>query len=211
MNQQDIFEGKEKLVLKHLKEISDDIFFDDGLITYLRKKDVKTIKSQLCFAFIAGDTFSRFHSLFIGDVELEKNNERRFRLWLEKFVLNDNNDIFKKYKMEIKCDSFIVWKLRNSLIHFFGLPKEPRILLGQLPRGKTGKIIKMAINKFKDKNYRIVNPYYLIKALESGLLLQLLEMKVLIDKDQKKYIDGINRCYDVVMEEATQFVREGDF
>jgi len=137
----------------------------------------------------------------------EKNdNEKRFRLWLDAFVFTEKNEEYRKYKNQIKCDSATVWGLRNSLLHFYGLPKSGRIGFGQWPEDEQKKLREyIKVNKLQ-QSFRIINPYYLIKAILRGLLLQLLFFTELIKNSPQKYIDGILRCYQITQYECSVFV-----
>jgi len=198
---QEKFNDMEKKVLKRLKRIWNDI---DESVNILRKNNKTLVKSELCLTFIGADTFSRFYEIMCG--EEENNNKKRFKLWLDAFVFTDRNKEYSKYKNLIKCDSAIAWKLRNSLLHFYGLPKSGEIGFGYWPENEQKKFKKyIKINNLR-QSFRIINPYYLIKAILNGFLLQLLFFAEIIKNDPKKYIDGISKCYKITQRECSEFI-----
>lgn len=198
------FNKAEKETLNYLLNINNDIF---DSINVLRDVNAKYIKSELCLAFIAADTFSRFFSIFNNE-ENKIDNAKRFRVWLKRFVFNEDNQEYKKYKKEINCDSRTAWRIRNSLIHFYGRPKDKNesLIIGNLDHNFRQEFRIVAKKSGFDKELRFINPLYLIKAIFRGLELQLSDMKNKILYEPNKYINGILRCYQIVKQECTDTI-----
>lgn len=197
---QEKFNNMEREMLNHLKKIWDDI---SNSVEILRKNDKTLVKSEVCLAFIGADTFARFYEIMKGE---KNNNEKRFRLWLDAFLFTEKNEEYHKYKNQIKCDSATVWELRNSLLHFYGLPKSGEIGFGQWSEDEQKKLREyIKVNKLQ-QSFRIINPYYLIKAILRGFLLQLLFFTELIENNPRKYIEGTIRCYKIVEKECSVFI-----
>ncbi|TSC60718.1 MAG: hypothetical protein G01um1014107_255 [Parcubacteria group bacterium Gr01-1014_107] len=213
-----IFEGKvltqsrfneiERFVLEYFHSLWNDI---RNSIYSLRKTNPEFLKSELSLAFIGADSLSRFREI-ITTGEEEKNNEDRFREWFDAFVFNKRNEAYKKYKQEISCDSSIAWKLRNALLHFYGLPDLKSECVG------FATIDQTLIKKFKTsisqnhygKQVRVVNPYRLIEAIFGGFLIQAEALSEIIrgdsDLEKEKYAKGVVRCYEIIQNEGTVHV-----
>lgn len=206
------FDKIEKAFLSHLNKIFTDL---NDSIKILRKTQGSLVKSELCLAFIAADTFSRFNKIIQGatEEELDKNIEERFKLWFRDFVFTDKNETYVEHKDEINCDTGIVWKLRNSLIHFYGLP-DPQKTGGSIAlSGGDSKLMRERERKFKaisNQSVKLIQPYWLIEAIKSGLLVQLLSMKELIEKTPNEYVRRVLLAHKIVMREGSVYVSNDD-
>ncbi len=213
-----IFEGKEltqsrfneieKYVLEYFLSLWEDI---RNSIYSLRKSDSKLLKSELSLAFIGADSLSRFREIITTGKE-EKNNEDRFREWFDDFVFNEKNEAYREHKKEISCDSSTAWKLRNSLLHFYGLPdlKSEHIGFATLDEAIIKKFKTFVSQNHSGKQARVINPYRLIEAILGGFLTQgevLSEMiKGVNDLEKETYAKGIMRCYEIIQNEGTVHV-----
>jgi len=180
-------------------------------IKILRKKDKLLIASELCLVFIGVDTFSRFYKILYGQKEeLDKEISKRFKKWLDDFVFTKENKIYRKHKNKIKCDSGMAWKLRCSLLHFYGLPKlnNEYISIGTLPITEEAGLKKL-VRKTRDKGIRQINPNYLMKAILHGLLLHFKHMKDMIKNNPDEYIKGVLDCCKIMEEEGIVYVDGG--
>ncbi len=206
------FNRIEKEFLRHLKKIHDDLNLSFTVIRNSQNGGT-LVKSELCLAFVGVDTFSRIFRIFQGAIEgeLDKNIEGRFKTWLSEFVLTNKNKVYKEHKEEIDCDVELAWQLRNSLIHFYGLPS-PEILPyhlgfagGNLERLRE---LKQKFQEIGKVNIRLIQPYYLIEAILYGLLVQLYAMKQMIKEKPKEYIDRILFAHKIIMLEGSVFVSD---
>lgn len=213
-----VFEGKEltqsrfneieKYVLEYFLSLWNDI---RNSIYSLRKNDSKLVKSELCLAFIGADTLSRFREIITTGKE-EKSNEDRFREWFDDFVFNQRNEAYSQHKNEIGCDSSTAWKLRNSLLHFYGLPdlKSEHVGFGALDQTLIKKFKTLVSRNHSGKQTRVINPYRLIEAILGGFLTQgevLSEMiKGVNDQEKEIYAKGIVKCYEIIQNEGTVHV-----
>lgn len=200
------FNEIELYVLKYFESIWSEI---KKSVEILREEDSKFIKSEVCLGFIGADALSRFREIVTTGKE-EKSNEKRLREWFDDFVFNNSNDIYAKYKEEINCDSATAWKLRNSLLHFYGLPRSPIIGFGTLDPEKRKEFEKLVSKNHNGKHVIVVNPYRLLEVILHGLLTQLASLKEMIkgDDDAKKeiYARGIVQCYEIIQNEGTVFI-----
>lgn len=202
---QQAFEETEKEVLAQLYQIFTDL---NTSISILKKGDKSLVKSAICLTFVGADTFSRFQCLLLGDKDLENNNKKRFKSWVNEFVLTERNCVYKDHRDKINCNAFALYEFRNAIIHFYGLPRDPKIIIGATDKqNRTYKIIRAALKRSKE-DYKIVNPNYLIQAILEGLLVQLISMREMIVKNPTLYIDGIRRCHLVLQQEGTQYVKD---
>lgn len=213
-----IFEGQkltqskfneiEKYVLEYFHSLWNDI---RKSIYLLRKNNPSLVKSEICLAFIGADSLSRFGEIITTGKE-EKTGEDRFREWFDNFVFNERNEVYKKHKQEINCDSFSTWKLRNSLLHFYGLPdlKSGYIGFASLDQTLAKKFKTMVSQNHPGKQIRVVNPYRLIETILSGFLRQLEVLSEMIksnnDSEKEIYAKGVVRCYEIIQNEGSVYV-----
>ena len=202
------FNEIEKFVLTYFQSLWDEI---NQSIHLLRKNGPDLVKSELCLCFVGADSLSRFREI-VNTGKEEKDNDDRFREWIDDFVLNERNDIYKKYKREINCTSFIAWELRNSLLHFYGLPHLENEIIG-FATFDTELIKKFGIFARKShpgKQIRVINPYRLIEAMSSGLLTQLKSLQEIIkgqdDASKETYARGIVRCFEIIELEGAMYL-----
>lgn len=199
------FNGIEKFVLEYFYTLWDEIWKS---IDILRKNNAKLLKSELCLAFVGADSLSRFREIITTGKE-EKKNEDRLREWFDSFVFTDKNEVYKKHKGEISCNSAIAWKLRNSLLHFYGLPESRLIGFSTLDQSILKKFISFVF-KERGEHATVVNPYLLIEAMLNGFLIQGEVLVELINgqDDEKKevYIKGIVKCYEIIQKGGSVYV-----
>jgi len=205
---QEQFNKAKEEVFKQLLNIFNDLC---DSISILRKKDKKYIKSELCLAFIAADTFSRFFNIFSrGEKfdEIKIENKKRFIFWLSKFVFIEDNEYYREYKNKINCNAEIVWRLRNALIHFYGRPKDKGelLILGNPTLEYKEKLRKIAKSKNFNYELKFINPQHLIKVIFRGLKLQLSEMEEEIANNPNKYIFGILKCNEIMGAECSEYI-----
>lgn len=207
---QEEFNKIEKEFLQHLNNYFEEI--NDSILQLRKNKGNPLVRSQLCLAFIGADTFSRFYRIFKGErdeVKLDEDNEGRFKDWLNTFVFTKNNEVYTKNREVIKCDTGIVWRLRNSFLHFYSFPKqketENRILFFfNVPRPEHQKIEK----GFKDRGYKVIfiDVYYLISALLEGFLVQIKDMIRMIKEQPEEYIEAVLFTHQITMRESASTV-----
>lgn len=203
------FENKEKFVLGYFKTLWSEI---RDSIENLRNGNNFLLKSEICLAFIGADSLSRFKELLETGKE-EKNNEDRFRDWLDNFVLNDKNEVYKNNKNKIKCNSYDLYKLRSSLIHFYGLPSFKDKLIGFSSLDEnSNKKFKELVKQDEEKSVMLIDPYILIDAILQGFLTQLeITRNMIKDGDQLNhqiYISGIIKIYEIVQYEGSSFFKK---
>ena len=192
---------------RYFEELNDSLKF-------LRKnKENPFIRSQVCLAFVAVDTFSRFLKIFQGEKDesvLNSDNEKRFKEWLNKFVFTLENKVYKKYKDRIKCDASVVWRLRNSFLHFYSFPKPGK-------GSRVGFVFNISPAEYReqekllreriDKDFVFVDIYLLREATFQGFLLQLKSLEDMIDGDPEKYFDVVLFAYEIVIQQGASTVK----
>ena len=183
------FEKKEKKILEHLTRIQKNTL---EAIKLLDENDHrKFIETTTISILIYADTMSEFFRLFKN--KITRNNEKQFREWVDKFVLNEKNNIYKKRKKDINCDSMLVWKLRNALVHFYGLPnlKNEQIMLinGRWQNERGKKIRKHFL--VKGINLRIVDIVSLRQAILNAVFPMIDYFKKILEEKPEQYVRGI--------------------
>jgi len=174
----------------------------DSIITLRNATKGPFIRSQLCLAFIATDTFSRFYAIFKGErEELNINNEKRFKNWLNAFVFTEKNEVYRSKKNKIKCDVGVVWHLRNSFLHFYSFPNL---------KNKIGFVFNFSDDRhkkieegLKKDGYKItfIDVYFLIEAILKGFLLQLQDIIEMLKNSPNQYIDTVLFAHNIIMKE----------
>lgn len=230
ITQQD-FEKKERAALEHIKKTYTDFYFAEKA---LREKDYRRcLESILILSFVVVDTMSRFHEIVeaektcsaevrrVGSFPLirylflrqrtKSNNEERFCKWINKFVLSDRNPIYKIDKENINLDSKLIWKLRNSLVHFYGLPslrggKGQQIMLVNGPwNNPSGKRLQ-ELHRTAGLDLRIIDVDGLRRAIYATLepwFGYLLEVQ---RNDPVKYVEAFLKIHKVTsMESSVKF------
>lgn len=197
-------QNKEEFVIAQLIQTLQETY---NSIEILQKKDY--LRSQLCLAFITADSFSRFYYLQLEEktewTKKELNNRERFKNWLNKFVLNENNESYVKGKKELNCDAQILWELRNSLIHFYNLPQRREIVLGSNKftdkKGKERKFDQFYKEKTKT-SILCLNPHMLSGAIIEGALAQITSLINKKHFNRKKYNTEINKLHKILKKEG---------
>jgi len=204
MNQKEL-DKTEKEFLTQLNTYFLEI--NDSIITLRNAPKGPFIRSQICLAFIAADSFSRFYAIFKGKREgLNVNNEKRFKNWLNAFVFTKKNEIYRSKKNKIKCDAGMVWHLRNSFLHFYSFPNlknENKIgFMFNFSNDGRKKIHEKIEKGLKEDGYKVtfIDVYFLIEAILKGFLLQLQDVIEMIEDSPNQYIDTVLFAHNIIME-----------
>ena len=79
-------------------------------------------KYKIMLLMVYVDIFSQVWDTSLG--QPHKTQKDRFTTWLDKFVFNGANATYRDNQDELDpLDSVSVYKIRNSLLHFGGLPR----------------------------------------------------------------------------------------
>ncbi len=194
----------------------------------LKKGNPSSVKSQLCLAFIAADTFSRFYQIITEPKEAESSNKlwekiksffckrtvnyqnkKRFTDWFNKFVLADSNKIYKENKEKFKdCTVSYVWRLRCSLLHFFSFPE---LKYGNYVLGSEliNSRLKKFVNQLKPEDKKKLNPKYiyypeLMSAIFQSIESQADELVKMFRETPTDYVLSINKCFTILRSEGAE-------
>lgn len=224
------YEQKEKKALEHIVKIYVDI---NETIMVLEKQDRgKFMLGSLALTFVLADTMSRFYELMeFGEHKLgliyrvlglnnknrfkRINNQRRFKKWIKAFVLTDENKIYRARKNDINCNAELIWRLRNSVIHFFGLPdfisKNSRIMLLNGSWQNDKRMQKM-IEHFKKEgvNIKIIDINGLRDAIVDSNKVFMKYLINVLRGNQDKYLQGILLIHRITEREGTAIIDAGD-
>lgn len=208
------FEKRERKVLGHMVRVYSDVM---NVEKFLRKENYKKFMEDIMIlVLVLADSMSRFFEIIESGTDVNSEgtklktkgkNKERFTKWIDTFVLNEVNNIYRERKKDINCDSEIVWKIRNSLIHFYGLPdlskenEQIMLLNGSWHEERGEKMIKFFKNK--GVNLRAIDIDGLRAAiLESsrpwqGYLRQMLE------QEPQKYLTAVLKLLEVTEKECS--------
>lgn len=182
----------------------------DSIQNLRTNKDNPFIKSQLGLAFVGADTFARFHLIFEGQRKnLDFDNKRRFKKWLNIFVFTNENNIYQLHKEKIKCDAGRAWRLRNSLLHFYSFPEPENGLREQFVYNFSDSLRQKMEIFLKEEGHKIIliDAYYLIDAILHGFLLQLQYFKKMIENSPNQYKDAVLFAHEIVMRDGSYTVK----
>lgn len=177
-----------------------------------KNEEYPLIRSQACIAFIAIDTFSRIDLIFKGerDVEiLNKNNEKRFNNWLKEYLFTDKNEFYKKNTNKIKCNASLVWKMRNSFLHFYSFPKlkNKYICLSLNISDRECLLIEKKLKSHFTEQISIISLSHLLGAVFRGLFVQIQDLKKMIDNEPEKYRDSIYFANKILQGEGAKTIQ----
>lgn len=200
---QEEFEKKERKVLEHMVRVYSDVINTEK--TLEEKASNKFLESTMILAFVLADSMSRYFQ----EMEFRRDeNGIRFKRWIDAFVLNSSNDFYQEWGDDINCDSELVWKLRNSLVHFYGLPdlsnRNEQIMLLNGP-WKKHEEFKNIESFFKEReiNLRIVD----IASLKTAILKSLYSWQEYLLKKLKEkpenYITGMLNLFEITEKECS--------
>ena len=222
---QEEFNKKERFVLDFFVDYHNELAES---ISALENNPLKFVKSQLCLAFIAADTFSIFYQLLNESdnnskpknnffkkilkwhwhkkVNRNYKNEKRFKNWFNKFVLTYENQIYRSNVKKFKdCNASILWRIRCSFLHFFSLPdvKYGNFIIGGTPLNNELSV-KITEKDRKKLNLRLIYHSELIDAIFLSLENQVEELAKMIRERPNDYIVGIEKCYKILQAEGAK-------
>lgn len=180
-------------------------------IEVLRKNEFQSVPSQTCLIFVFADFMSRLDKIFQGarGNNIDSNNQKRFVNWMENFVLNDKNSVYKKYKNLLELNGKSLWKLRNSFLHFYSFPSSKKmggyIIFQFNVKEYPGEKILSELKKKHGVIYR-VDIYLLIDAILEGYDLFLEELTNQLDNNFDKFTDNLLYAYSILKNESTETV-----
>jgi len=202
------FEEKERKVLEHMVRVYTDVIDVEKL---LREENYqKFMEDIMILVFVLADSMSRFFEIMenAGDKDKKKLKSReRFTKWIDTFVLKEENNAYKGRKRDINCNSDIVWKLRCSLVHFYGLPdlsdrNEQTMLLNGPWNNKKGREMVQFFKK-KGINLKIIDIDGLELAILKSLALWQKYLLKTLKEEPEKYIAGILELLEVTEKECS--------
>lgn len=130
------------------------------------------------------DIFSKIWS--IHTEEADKPQKNKFQLWSNKFIFNESNNCSIKNENDIApLNSVILYKIRNSLIHFSGLPNIDKIAIFISSDSKS-EFYNRYPDKLKEKEKQevlLLTPKILFPLIVEAIILTLNE----INGDNTKY------------------------
>lgn len=136
----------------------------------------------------------------------------RLEAWINEFCLNEKNKIYEKSKRLKVCTSLCLCRLRNSLIHFFGLPNEKTM------EGVNVVIMGDEIAQEKEDGFvsdlkettLIIRPNELWDLFINGYSLMVDKFLKNIDTDKSSqlvHMRGIKRIYKKAQEESALVIK----
>jgi hypothetical protein len=111
---------KEKEVMKFFKESLSEV--NSAFLKNDNKEDILSSRIQLIIIFVFVDILSSFLFFYIDNKD--NAHKKRFLLWIDEYFFNLKNEAYLKNKDDLKgVTSELLYSLRSSLTHFFGLPE----------------------------------------------------------------------------------------
>ena len=119
-------ENEEYKTLSWMKHLGDEF-------EYIGKSPLQA-KFKIMLLMVYIDIFSQIWGLFIEYGLSTKIQKERFSRWSDKFIFSETNDYYASRQDEFHLlNGELLYKIRNSILHFGGLPNE---LLSNLVYGR---------------------------------------------------------------------------
>lgn len=161
-------------------------------------------RAQLLMAFTLADILSQYWMLYLEKTQRQSDY---FQEWLSEFCLSEVNQVYNQEYYLRKLDSEKLYKLRNSITHFFGLPREFKVVV--FPEEHDPRKIKRFVDIFKkDLNMEIypVQSQKIYTMIINGGNLMIERMREQIARDPDVYFNGISRIYSDVEDRGIKTV-----
>lgn len=172
--------------------------------------DILPARVQLLVCFSMIDIFASYWHCYLKE-KTDKQSERATQ-WLEQFCFSKENN-YNNLNLK-NIDVNLILSLRNSIVHFFALPKpeenQPGIVLIQ--NNFPDDQIEVHEKKFKNKGAKVLylKPAWIKDWLIKGAELMFEEMMKNVElskTDNKKaweHINGIGRIYEKIQVEGAK-------
>ncbi len=144
------------------------------------------------------DILSKIWSVHTGDTNKKQKN--KFRTWSDTFIFNDLNEVFLNLKDEIlPLNSEILYKIRNSLIHFSALPNINEIIIFISSDSKS-EFCNIYAEKIKEKEEQVLllTPKILAPLIVNAGILTINEF----NKDNIKYEATLLKIFALLEKES---------
>ncbi|MEA3464001.1 MAG: hypothetical protein U9R14_02930 [Patescibacteria group bacterium] len=195
---------RDDAVFRFFKEISEEthcVVAKDS-----NGNDLISARVQMIIAFSLIDVLANYWYEY-RDCSGQTNE--RAKSWYSTYCATDKNEYYKELWQELSCNN--LYKLRNSLIHFFGLGErceDTYICLCQnnLPEDKRQKWQKDFLAKGR-KTF-IIRPRDFSNMVREGAILMLKEWTGIVrnaqtdEKTKQEHIEGINRIWKKINKEG---------
>lgn len=194
---------REKAVFKFLTDTTGELTsgfrtFENG--SYILPERPNFI---LCFSFI--DVIRKYWDIYSDIPSHETHQKPSFIRWLDTFCFTADNADFMKNKMLQKINSDALYKLRCSLVHFYGFsPDVEGITFSIAPNEASDKWVnETAIKLSKEgSDCCLLRSSDIHDLVFKGADLMLKKIMEKIDIDPQFHLDGIKRVYDKVQKEG---------
>lgn len=195
------FEKIEREVLGILIQKSTDI---SNSINILLKTKENHLKSHACLLMTMIDIFSRLELFFYKTNTEEKENKKRFKNWLDKYLFTKSNSDYKNNQVNISYNSEDLYSVRNALLHFYGTPSKNK--LGISFGYDYGHITNTQRKEFLEKKIKIIDFKFLDKAIKEGVTNQIQSLGKILTNEPENYIEIILKTFEVIKWEGTMEV-----
>ncbi len=146
------------------------------------------------------DILSKIWSIHTGDINKKQKQKHKFQTWSDTFIFNDLNEVFLNLKDEIlPLNSEILYKIRNSLIHFSALPNINEIIIFISSDSKS-EFCNIYAEKIKEKEEQVLllTPKILAPLIVNAGILTINEF----NKDNIKYEATLLKIFALLEKES---------
>ena len=196
------FNEKETAVVKYIIRSFLDLI--EGSVEMFKgnREKIGIMLSLICI-----DVISKWSEIY--ELEENKANKKRFYKWVDDFIYTHENPIYSENEKEFKSTitKEVVWKLRNSLVHFYGLPvkiNNRRLGIFNKKFENSDPLLKI----LKENHVNILNFTIFFNAIKEGI--KLFGEKIAKNSLNKspKHIKGILKMYEIYQDEGGEILKE---
>ncbi len=153
-----------------------------------------TTRTQLALSFTLVDVLSTYWLTYIGEQYVPQRAS--FKRWIDGYCLTTSNNVYDSSKLLKEVTSSDLYRLRNSIVHFYGLPRENDIMIA--PKAWTTDKTETFIKDMRDKTgiqQFCIESVIFFDMVRAGGALLLNEMKDNMRHDPNSHIEGIKRLH----------------
>ncbi len=190
---------REEKIIKFMETAMDEITYS------FSEKGETYIRAQLALAFTAIDFLSTYWDKYNN--EADEKPSVSFERWLDLFCLTDENEYYRDSKYYKKASAKDFTRLRNSIVHFYSLPREQDFTL--MPNNYTTKEAEDFVQKLEEKtgkSMHCVQSMSFYKLVRKGGVLMLEEMIENVKTKPQEHFEGIKRVFEEVQSRGAALI-----
>ena len=200
-------ESREKKVIEFLTKTSEEINYSIG--NEVNGNPRIPQRARLSLIFVLVDILAVYWDKYCG---FNNKESTYFKNWVSKFCLIDKNDAYVQSDQYTSDD---LYKLRNSILHFYGVPRTSEgVNYILVPDSSTIKKLDVrppddflkALSVNLPAPNRVVRIEIIKKLVWSGSILMLNSMKSYLNNNPREHMAGMKRIFQEVQDRGVALV-----